>query len=54
MKRTIKNCTIAAKVYDRDDASKYEDGKCAGVRDSCDEPIDECKVCKLCYWYEDE
>ena len=52
--RTIENCTIAARVYNRDDKEKYEDGKCAGVRNSGEEPIDECKKCKLCFWYEEE
>ena len=54
MKRTIENCTVAARVYDRDDMSKYEEGKCAGVRDFDNTPIDECQKCKLCYWHEDE
>ena len=54
MKRTIENCTVAARVYDRNDPNKWEDGKCSGVRNEGDEPIDECKYCKLCYWYEEE
>lgn len=59
MKRTPQNCTIADRVYDRDDPMRYEDGKCAGVRVAVglygdgDEPIEVCKNCKLCASYED-
>ncbi len=53
MKRIIENCTVAAMVYDRHDARKYEDGGCAGVRNSGDEPIEKCKQCKLFYLQED-
>ena len=54
MKRTIENCTVASRVYERNDPRKLEEGKCAGVRNEGEEPIDVCKNCKLCYWHEEE
>lgn len=59
MKRTPQNCTIADRVYDRDDPNRYEGDKCSGVRgsvgfnDDGDEPIEICRNCKLCASYEE-
>lgn len=59
MKRTPQNCTIADRVYDRDDPLRYEGDKCSGVRGSVgydgdgDEPIEVCRNCKLCASYEE-
>ena len=54
MRRTPQNCTIADKVYDRDDKLRYLCGMCAGVRDKNDNLIPECEKCKLCWYYEEE
>ncbi len=56
MKRTPQNCTIADKLYDRDDKERYVGDKCAGVRHWDDqEPIEVCKSCKhFCLYDEDE
>ena len=53
MKRTPQNCTVADRVYDRDDPLRYEGEKCSGVRGSGDEPIEVCRNCKLCASYEE-
>lgn len=59
MKRTPQNCTIADRVYSRDDPDRYDGDKCSGVRKACgyygdgDEPIEVCQNCKLCSSYEE-
>lgn len=59
MKRTPQNCTIADRVYSRDNPDRYDGDKCSGVRKACgydgdgDEPIDVCQNCKLCSSYEE-
>ena len=51
MKRAPENCTIADKVYDRDDPMRYEEGKCAGAR--TEELWGICERCKYYVYYEE-
>lgn len=48
MNRTPQNCTIADRVYDRENKERYTGKYCSAVRNESDEPIDKCKKCKWC------
>lgn len=52
-KRTLENCSIVKKGIRLGEGEPYldSDGKCMGYSNGDEEPIEECKKCKLNNWY---
>jgi hypothetical protein len=50
MKRTLENCTIARKYG----VNEQRNGKCIGVGQYGDEPIEACQKCKLYVSYDED
>ena len=49
MNRTLKNCKLKSKYE-----IETQDGKCDGVRQNGDEPIETCRECKMNVYYEEK